>query len=127
VTGGLTVADGNIISGDFSDNRVVSTLGNGQFSVQGAIGGTVKVGSLSIGQAIPIDIQIPRATSMLSSNGNRQTQTDRNSFRAVPGNSASDDESGGRHRAPLRDAVSNVKTTVNNAVQGKHAKPDTGD
>jgi hypothetical protein len=131
VKGGLTLAGNNIISGDFSTNRVVSTLGNGQFSIQGAIGGTVKVGSLSIGQPIPINIQIPGGSSMLSTASTRQQQSVRNSFMAVPRNSASDNETGGRHRAPLRDAVNttvaNIKAAVDNAVQGKHAAKDSED
>ena len=66
VNGGLTLAGRNIISGDFSTNRLVSTLGNGQFSVQGAVGGKVAVGNLELCRPIPINIQIPRASSMLS-------------------------------------------------------------
>jgi hypothetical protein len=131
VTGGLTIAGRNIISGDFADNRIVSTLGNGEFSVTGAIGGTVKVGSLSIGQAIPINIQIPGAASMMSSTSSRQQQNVRNSFLAVPGNPGSNNASAstGRHAARdfVNSAISDVKTTVNKVVNSKpkHAKPDT--
>ena len=128
MTGGLTVAGRNIISGDFSDNRVVSTLGNGQFSVQGAIGGTVKADVPLIGASHPDRHPDPARNSMLSPNGNRQTQTVRNSFIAVPGKSASDNETGGRHRAtPLRDAVAGIKKAVNDAVSGKQAKPESED
>ena len=46
---------------------------------------------------------------------------------ATPRKSASDNETGGRHRAPLREAVADIKTAVDNAVSGKHAKPDAED
>ena len=127
VTGHLTFAGRNIISGDFSTNRLVSTLGNGQFSVTGAVGGTFSIGSLDIGQPIPIDIQIPRNSSMTALSSSRQTQTVRNSFMATPRKLGSDNETGGRHRAPLRDAIADVKKAVNDAVSGKHAKPDAED
>ncbi len=48
----------------------------------------------------------------------------RDSFRAVPRKLGSDNETGGRHRAPLREAIANVKTAVDNAVNGKHAAED---
>jgi hypothetical protein len=130
VEGGLAIAGNNIISGDFSQNRLASTLGNGQFSVQGAIGGTVKVGSLSIGQPIPINIQIPRASSMLSSTSTSQQQSVRNSFMAVPRSLGSDNgtASTGRHAAKdfVNSAISDVKTTVNKVLNSKpkHAKPE---
>ncbi len=131
VTGGLSVNGTNIISGDFSTNKIVSTLKDGQFSVTGAIGGTVTVGSISIGQPIPIDIQIPRTSSLMSSSSSKQQQSVRDSFIAVPRKSASDNETGGRHRAPLRDAVNatidNVKAAVANATQPKHAKAESED
>jgi hypothetical protein len=131
VEGGLTIGGNNIISGDFSENRLVSTLGNGQFSVQGAIGGTVKVGSLSIGRPIPINIQIPGGSSMMSSASTRQQQSVRNSFMAVPRSLGSDNGSAstGRHAARdfVNSAISEVKSTVNKALNSKpkHAKPDT--
>jgi hypothetical protein len=137
VEGGLTLAGRNIISGDFSTNRVVSTLGNGQFSVQGAIGGTFTVGNLEIGRPIPIDIQIPRASSMLSSASARQTSSVRSSFVAVPRSRGSDNGTASTGRHAARDAVNSaisevstaVKTAVSNATQGKprHAKPDADD
>jgi hypothetical protein len=39
----------------------------------------------------------------------------------------SDNETGGRHRAPLRDAIANVKTAVDNAVRGKPANEASED
>jgi hypothetical protein len=39
----------------------------------------------------------------------------------------SDNETGGRHRAPLRDAIADVKTAVNNAVNGNHAAKESED
>jgi hypothetical protein len=133
VEGGLTLAGRNIISGDFSDNRIVSTLGNGQFSVQGAIGGTVSVGGFEFGRPIPIDFQIPRASSLLSSTNTRQSV--RNSFVAVPGGSSSDNGAASTGRHAARDAINSsisevrtaVKTAVSNVTQStpRHAKPDT--
>jgi hypothetical protein len=133
VTGGLELAGRNIISGDFSTNRVVSTLGNGQFSVQGAIGGTVSVGGFEFGGPIPIDIQIPRGSSLLSSTNTRQSV--RNSFVAVPGSPGSDNGAASTGRHAARDAINSsisevrtaVKTAVSNVTQSKprHAKPDT--
>lgn len=125
LSGGLTVGSTNIISGDFSTNKVVTQLKDGQFSVMGAVGGTVKIGSLEIGRPIPIDIQIPRASSLMSSTNSRQQQSVRDSFRAVPQKSSSANETGGRHRAPLRDAVENITNAVNSAVSGKHAAKDS--
>jgi len=131
VEGGLTLAGRNIISGDFSSNRVVSTLGNGQFSVTGAVGGTFKVGNLEIGRPIPIDIHIPNSSSLLSSTSSRQSPTVKTSFIAVPGKTGSDNDTAptGRHAArdAVNEAVSNVKTAVSNVTQSKprHAKPDT--
>ncbi len=60
---------------------------------------------------------------MMLANNDRQSQT-RESFRAVPGNSGSDNETGGRHRAPVRDAIADVKTAVGNAVAGRRAAED---
>ncbi|WP_123029317.1 hypothetical protein [Mycolicibacterium stellerae] len=127
VSGGLQLGGTNIISGDFSTNKVVAELKDGQLSVEGAIGGTVKVGSISIGRPIPIDIQIPRTASTTSSSSNRQTQTVRDSFMAVPRKSASDNETGGRHHAPLREAATDIKAAVDNAVSGKHAAKEADD
>ena len=75
----------------------------------GAVGGTVTVGNLEIGRPIPIDIQIPRASSMTSLSGDRQASTVKDSFKATPRKLGSDNETGGRHRAPLREAVANIK------------------
>lgn len=128
LSGGLTVGSTNIISGDFSSNKVVAQLKDGQFSVTGAIGGTVTIGNIPIGRPIPIDIEIPRSSSMLSS---RQSQTVKTSFLAVPGKSGSDNGSAstGRHAARdfVNSAISDVKSTVNKALNSKpkHAKPDT--
>jgi hypothetical protein len=136
VKGGLTLAGRNIISGDFLQNRLVSTLGNGQFSVTGAVGGTVSVGGFEFGRPIPIDIQIPRASSLMSSTNIRQSPTVKTSFLAVPGKTGSDNGSAstGRHAArdAVNEAVSNVRTAVKTAVSNvtqskpRHAKPDTG-
>ena len=104
VTGALTLGNTNIISGDFSDNRVVSTLGNGQFSVTGAVGGTFSIGSLDIGRPIPIDFHFPHNSAVTSLSNERQTETVRNSLMAVPRKSGSDNETGstGRHAAGMR-------------------------
>jgi hypothetical protein len=112
------------LSFDIPTNLAVA-VGNRSLSVEGDIGGVVKVGSVSIGRVIPINIQIPGAASMMSSTSSRQQQSVRNSFLAVPGNSASDNETGGRHRAPLRDAITNIKAAVDNAVQAKHVAKDS--
>jgi hypothetical protein len=99
-------------------------------SVQGAIGGTFKVGDLEIGRPIPIDIQIPRTSSLLSSTN---TPSVRNSFVAVPRSLGSNNgtASTGRHAArdAVNEALSKVKTAVSNVTQSKprHAKPDTDD
>jgi hypothetical protein len=112
------------LSFDIPTNLAVA-VGNRSLSVEGDIGGVVKVGSVSIGRVIPINIQIPGAASMMSSTSSRQQQSVRNSFLAVPGDSASDNETGGRHRAPLRDAITNIKAAVDNAVQAKHVAKDS--
>lgn len=131
VDGGLTVGSTNIISGDFSTNKVVSQLKDGQFSVTGAVGGTITVGNISIGRVIPINIQIPRASSMLSRSSTSQQQSVRNSFLAVPRNLGSDNgtASTGRHAArdAVNSAISEVKAAVNKTLNSKprHAKPDT--
>jgi hypothetical protein len=128
VDGGLTLGTTNIISGDFSTNQVAAQLKDGQFSVKGAIGGTVTIGNISIGRPIPIDIESPRSSSMLSS---AQSQTVKTSFLAVPGKSGSGNGSAstGRHAARdfVNSAISDVKSTVNKALNSKpkHAKPDT--
>jgi hypothetical protein len=118
------------LSFDIPTNLAVA-VGNGGLSVKGDIGGTVKVGSVSIGRVIPINIQIPGAASMMSSTSSRQQQNVRNSFLAVPGNPGSNNASAstGRHAARdfVNSAISDVKTTVNKVVNSKpkHAKPDT--
>ena len=127
VTGALTLGSTNIISGNFATNRVVAELGQGQFSVKGAVGGTFTVGSISIGQPIPIDFQFPNNSAVTSLSNERQTETVRNSFMAVPRKSASDNETGGRHRAPLREAIADVKAAVDNAVNGRHATEESED
>jgi hypothetical protein len=109
-------------------NNLAVAVGDGRFSVEGDIGGEVSVGSLTLGRIRHIDIQIPSASSMMSTNNNRQQQTIRDSLRAIPRNLASDnDATGGRHRAPLREAIADAKTAVDNAVNGKHAKEATED
>ncbi len=115
----------NLVSGDFKTNKLTVSVKDRQLSVTGAIGGTIKVGSVSIGGPIPINIQIPRASSMMLASSNRQTQTVRNSLQAVPRNSASDNETGGRHQVSER--VADVKAAVSDAVHGRHAKPDTAE
>lgn len=132
VDGALTLNNRTILSADFTDNEVAVELRPGQFSVKGAVGGTFSVGGLDIGRPIPIDIEIPRTSAMLSSSSSRQQQSVRNSFMAVPRKSASDNETGGRHRAgPLSQAVNatidNVRTAVDNAVAPKHANPEAED
>ena len=130
VSGNVTLGNREILSADFEDNEVAVELRPGQFSVTGAVGGTFSIGSLDIGRqgGYPIDIQVPRNSMLSTLNNQRQTQTVRNSFIAVPGKSASDNETGGRHRAtPLRDAVAGIKQAVNDAVSGKQAKPESED
>ena len=112
----------NVISGNFSSNKLDISVKDRQLSVKGAVGGTFTVGSISIGQPIPIDFQIPNSPTMTLAN-NRQTVRD--SFQAVPRNLASDNgTTGGRHRAPLRETIADVKTAVDNAVHPKHAAED---
>jgi hypothetical protein len=122
-TGGSTT---NVFAVNIPTNLAVA-VGGGQFSVEGDIGGTVSVGSVTLGRVIPVNVQIPNSSSMMLANNNRQSQTVRDSFRAVPGKTSSDNETGGRHRAPLRDAVANIKAAVDSAVQGKHAAKDSED
>ena len=132
-TGGST---DNLFSVKFPENNLAVALGNGRFAVTGELGGTVSVGGLEFGRAIPIDFQIPRASSLLSStSSSRQQQTVRNSFVAVPGETGSNKAtaSTGRHAArdAVNEAVSNVQTAVKSAVSNatqskpRHAKPDT--
>ena len=86
------------------------------------LGSLGRAGRISIGQPIPIDFQIPNSPTMTLAN-NRQTVRD--SFQAVPRNLASDNgTTGGRHRAPLRETIADVKTAVDNAVHPKHAAED---
>lgn len=105
-------------------NTLSAKVTPGQFSVTGDVGGTVTVGNVSIGRVIPVNVQIPNASSMMSSASTRQQQSVRKSFVAIPQKSTSDNETGGRHRAPVRDAVESIKKAVDNAVGPKHAKPD---
>ena len=126
VTGGVTLGGNTIFDADFATNQVAIELKPGQFSVTGAVGGSFTVGGLEIGRPIPINIQIPRASSMLSSTSTRQSV--RNSFVAVPGQSTSDNETGGKHRpGPLRKAVADIKKAVNEAVSGRQTAKDTDD
>ena len=115
----------NLFSVNFPEDNLAVALGNGRFAVTGQLGGTVSVGGLEIGRPIDIDIQIPRAASMMSSSSLRQEQSVRNSFMAVPRKSSSDNETGGRHRAPLREAITKVKTAVDKVVKPKHATEDS--
>lgn len=117
------------LSFNFPTNLAVAA-GNGSFSVTGDVGGTVKVGSVELGRVIPIDFQIPRVSTMMSSSSSRQAQSVRDSFLAVPRKSASDNGSSstGRHaRDAVSEAVGNVKHAVANAVTPKHAKPASAD
>jgi len=135
VDGDLKLGNTEIASADFKTNAVKVELKPGQFSVTGAVGGNFTVGGLEIGRPIPIDFQIPRASSLMSSTSSSQQQTVRTSFLAVPGETGSDNgtSSTGRHAA--RDVVNStvagvrtaVKTAVSNVTQSKprHAKPDT--
>lgn len=127
VDGGLELAGNNIISGDFLSNKVTLELKDRQFSAQGAIGGTVKIGNLEIGRPIPIDIQIPRTTSLVNRTSSGGQPSVRNSLFASPRKSLAGNDTGGKHRAPLRDAVDNVRTAVKNLTQSKHAKADSED
>jgi hypothetical protein len=130
----LTLGGNNIISTDFSTNEVATQLKDGQFSVKGAVGGTITIGNLSIGRPIPIDIEIPRSSSMLSS---KQSPTVKTSFLAVPGESGSGNKTATTGRHAARDAVNSaisevrtaVKTAVNNVTNSKpkHAAPDSDD
>jgi hypothetical protein len=120
----------NVFSVDIPTNLAVA-VGGGQFSAQGDIGGTVKVGSVTLGRVIPINIQFPGGSSMLSSTNARQQQSVRNSFFAAPRTLGSDSGSAstGRHAARdfVNSAISEVKTSVDKALNKKprHAKPDT--
>ena len=132
-TGGSST---NIFSVNFPKDNLAIALGKGRFAVTGELGGTVSVGGLEFGRAIPIDFQIPRASSLLSSTSSRQSPTVKTSFIAVPGKTGSDNgtASTGRHAArdAVNEAVSNVKTAVKTAVSNvtqskpRHAKPGTG-
>jgi hypothetical protein len=133
-TGGSST---NIFSVDFPENNLAVALGDGRFSVEGQLGGTVSVGGLEFGRPIDIDFQIPRASSLMSSTSSSQQQTVRNSFLAVPGKTGSDNgtSSTGRHAASdmVNSTVSSVRTAVKTAVSNvtqskpRHAKPDTED
>jgi hypothetical protein len=135
VDGVLKLGNTEIASADFKTNAVKVELKPGQFSVTGAVGGSFAVGGLEIGRPIPINIQIPRASSMLSPTNSRQSPTVKTSFVAVPGETGSDNDtaSTGRHAArdAVNEAVSNVRTAVKTAVSSvtqskpRHAKPDT--
>jgi hypothetical protein len=122
VSGDVTLGDTTILSADFENNEVAIELRPGQFSVTGAVGGIFSIGSLDIGRqgGYPINIQIPNNSAVTSLNDQRQTQTVRNSFMAVPGKSASDNGSTSSDRRTVRDtvksAISDVKTTVKTAV-----------
>lgn len=117
----------NIVNVDFP-NQLVAQVKSGQFSLKGTVGGVVTVGDLELGRKIPVDIEIPRTSSMLSTTSSARQQSIRDSFMAVPRKSASDNETGGRHRAtPVRDAVDTIKKVVNDAVGGKHAAKDSED
>lgn len=132
-TGGSST---NIFSVNFPKDNLAIALGKGRFAVTGELGGTVSVGGLEFGRAIPIDFQIPRASSLLSSTSSRQSPTVKTSFIAVPGKTGSDNgtASTGRHAArdAVNEAVSNVQTAVRTAVSNvtqskpRHAKPGTG-
>ncbi|HKV20137.1 MAG TPA: hypothetical protein VJR50_13990 [Mycobacterium sp.] len=135
VSGALTLGNTQIASADFEDNALAVKLKPGQFSVTGAVGGSFTVGGVTIGRPIPIDFQIPRASSMLSSTNSRQTV--KTSLVAVPGKAGADSgtASTGRHAAgdAVNSAISGVGTAVKTAVstvansKPKHAKPDTED
>jgi hypothetical protein len=113
--------------------NLATAVGNRSLSVTGDIGGTVKVGSVEIGRVIPINFQIPRASSLMSTSTSRQTADVRDSFLAVPRKAASDNAtaSTGRHAArdAVNSAVADVKAAVNKTLNSKpkHAKPDTED
>lgn len=119
----------NIVSVDFP-NRLVATVKQGQFAVEGEIGGVVSVGDISLGRKIPVDIQIPNASAMMSSASTRQQQSVRNSFIAVPGKSGSDNGTASKSRQAAKNfvnsAISEVKTTVEKTLNAKpkHAKPE---
>ena len=137
VSGDVTLGDTTILSADFENNEVAIELRPGQFSVTGAVGGIFSIGSLDIGRqgGYPINIQIPNNSAVTSLNDQRQTQTVRNSFMAVPGKSASDNGSTSSDRRIVKDAVKSaisdvktaVKTAVSNATGSKPRpnKPDT--
>ena len=108
-------------------NNLAVALGSGRFAVTGELGGTVSVGGLEFGRAIPIDFQIPRASSMLSSTS-KQQESVKKSFMAVPGQSTSNNETGGKHRpGPLRKAVADIKKAVNEAVSGTQTAKESDD
>lgn len=130
VTGQFTLGNTDIFAADFANNEVSVALKPGQFSVTGAVGGNFSIGGLQIGpeNGFPINIQIPRTSSMLSSLTTSRQQSVRDSFMAVPGKSASDNATGGKHRpGPLRKAVADIKKAINEAVSGKQSDGESED
>lgn len=114
VKGRVQVGETNIVSADIPTNLAVAVKDR-RLTVTGDIGGVVSVGNIELGRKIPIDIAIPRNST--------------DSLRAVPRKLGSDSGTGGRHRAPLRSLVSDVKDAVSSVAHSKpkHAKPDAQD
>jgi hypothetical protein len=113
-------------------NNVSVAVGNGSLSVNGDIGGTVKVGNVELGRVIPINFQFPNGASALSSTNSKQTQTVRNSLVATPpklGSGNGTASTGHPAADAVNTAASNVKTAVTKALSSKpkHAKPDSAD
>jgi hypothetical protein len=103
-----------VLDAEFPD-LVNAAVTSDRISVTGTLGGTVRVGQVTLGRTVPLNVQIPR----LSSLANKQ------SFKAVPGNSVANNAAGGKHRAtPLKDAVDTIKKAVDNVTHPKHAKAD---
>jgi hypothetical protein len=61
----LTVNGTDVISYDFPDQLDVK-LTSSEFSIVGKVGGTVKIGSASIGQPVDIDIHIPLPSASMA-------------------------------------------------------------
>lgn len=125
-TGGSTTSALNV---NIPTNLAVS-IGKPGFSLTGDLGGTVSVGSVELGRVIPVNIQIPGASSLAATSGKKQTSAVRDSFRATP-KSLSDNATGGRHRLSDRvgEVQKDVKTAVDNVAKAvkstpKHAAED---
>jgi hypothetical protein len=104
----LAINGTDVISYDFPDSLKVE-LKSGSLAVTGNIGGTVKVGQITLGGVIPIDIHIPPASAITSSSTLRKSQT------------ATTQDSAKSVRAPLK-ATSRKSVTDNDTESVKSPK-----